>query len=123
MDQFVRVEKHRQGSNSAFPKSVKEGDAPSGKPELRIAESKKRTSLNSKDAKDATSTFDETCNEQIEDCLRLFDLNPRYGPFVGIDRMTRWNRAQKLGLNPPLNIKHMLEMDSTIKQRDGGHLW
>lgn len=27
-----------------------------------------------------------------------FDLDMRYGPFVGIDRLTRWKRAIKFGL-------------------------
>ncbi len=33
--------------------------------------------------------------------LRQFDLNPRFGPYQGMSRLTRWRRAAKFGLNPP----------------------
>ncbi|GAB6024042.1 DNA polymerase delta subunit 4 [Chamberlinius hualienensis] len=43
------------------------------------------------------------------DVLREFDLNLEYGPCIGITRMERWNRAQKLGLDPPLNVRQLIE--------------
>eukprot|EP00118_Oscarella_pearsei_P007978 m.40139 g.40139 ORF g.40139 m.40139 type:complete len:112 (+) comp32910_c0_seq3:90-425(+) len=46
------------------------------------------------------------------DCLALlkeFDHTLEYGPAAGITRLTRWNRAQKYGLNPPQRIKEILE--------------
>lgn len=42
--------------------------------------------------------------EQLEGILRKFDLNPRFGPFVGIDRLDRWERAERFGLNPHLQF-------------------
>eukprot|EP01071_Lankesteria_metandrocarpae_P006752 Lankesteria_metandrocarpae@DN4470_c0_g1_i2.p2 len=43
-----------------------------------------------------------------EDALYSFDLNSRYGPCVGITRSGRWQRASKLGLDPPPAIAHIL---------------
>ena len=40
--------------------------------------------------------------------LRRFDLDMRFGPFVGIDRVTRWERAARAGLSPPLCIRDII---------------
>ncbi|WVZ25110.1 hypothetical protein V8G54_003654 [Vigna mungo] len=48
------------------------------------------------------------CNES-EVVLRQFDLNMAYGPCVGIARLARWERAQRLGLNPPQEIESLLK--------------
>ena len=61
--------------------------------------------------------------EQLEDVLRQFDLNPRYGPFVGIDRMKRWERAEKFGLDPPPAVRKLLQSGNAIPQRYRGSLW
>lgn len=37
----------------------------------------------------------------LTDILRVFDMTAKYGPCVGISRLDRWKRAQKLGLEPP----------------------
>eukprot|EP00884_Botryococcus_braunii_P012091 jgi/Botrbrau1/20883/Bobra.0135s0014.2 len=42
--------------------------------------------------------------EDLDDKLRQFDLTSTYGPSLGISRIARWERAQKLGLNPPDDI-------------------
>lgn len=41
--------------------------------------------------------------------LRQFDMNMAYGPCLGIPRLARWERAQKLGLNPPKEIGDLLK--------------
>lgn len=41
--------------------------------------------------------------------LKQFDMNMRYGPCVGIKRSQRWNRAKKFNLNPPLEVKSILD--------------
>ena len=61
--------------------------------------------------------------EQLEDVLRQFDLNPRFGPFVGIDRLERWERADKFGLEPPPAIRKLLLSGNAIPQRHRGSLW
>lgn len=61
--------------------------------------------------------------EQSEDVLRMFDLNPRYGPFIGIDRIERWNRAQRFGLDPPTDVRQLLDRGIAIPQRESCSLW
>jgi len=41
--------------------------------------------------------------------LRKFDLNMRYGPATGVSRMERFERAQRLGLDPPSYIPSLLQ--------------
>ncbi|KAK8134418.1 DNA polymerase delta [Apiospora sp. TS-2023a] len=45
---------------------------------------------------------------QAEKVLRYFDVSSQYGPCVGISRMRRWQRADKLGLNPPPEVLAVL---------------
>ncbi|XXG97350.1 hypothetical protein Hte_003647 [Hypoxylon texense] len=45
---------------------------------------------------------------QAEKVLRYWDVSSQYGPCVGISRMKRWKRAEKLGLNPPLEVLAVL---------------
>lgn len=47
--------------------------------------------------------------------LRQFDLHPRYGPCMGIGRRFRWQRGCSLGLDPPAEIKEILD-DKTLEQ-------
>ncbi|CAG8559196.1 10817_t:CDS:2 [Acaulospora colombiana] len=44
----------------------------------------------------------------VEEILQKFDLDYKYGPCIGIRRLDRWERAQRLGLNPPVVIKELL---------------
>ncbi|RYO98154.1 hypothetical protein DL763_002395 [Monosporascus cannonballus] len=43
-----------------------------------------------------------------EKVLRYWDVSSQYGPCVGISRIKRWQRAQRLGLNPPLEVLAVL---------------
>ncbi|UNI19918.1 hypothetical protein JDV02_006061 [Purpureocillium takamizusanense] len=43
-----------------------------------------------------------------EKVLRYFDVSSQYGPCVGIGRMKRWQRAERLGLNPPIEVLAVL---------------
>ncbi|XP_020587869.1 DNA polymerase delta subunit 4 [Phalaenopsis equestris] len=47
-------------------------------------------------------------NEDSEEKLRQFDMEMRYGPCVGLSRLERWDRACSMGLNPPMEIGHLL---------------
>ncbi|GAB2293317.1 hypothetical protein Dimus_027519 [Dionaea muscipula] len=40
--------------------------------------------------------------------LRQFDMNMAYGPCIGINRLTRWERAHRMGLNPPREVEALL---------------
>ncbi|KAI2632210.1 hypothetical protein GGR54DRAFT_634975 [Hypoxylon sp. NC1633] len=44
-----------------------------------------------------------------ERVLRYWDVSSQYGPCVGISRMKRWQRADRLGLNPPLEVLAVLQ--------------
>ncbi|CBI26425.3 unnamed protein product, partial [Vitis vinifera] len=44
-----------------------------------------------------------------ETVLRQFDMNMAYGPCLGMSRLARWERAQRLGLNPPKEIETLLK--------------
>ncbi|KAI4310691.1 hypothetical protein MLD38_035648 [Melastoma candidum] len=44
-----------------------------------------------------------------EELLRDFDMNMAYGPCLGMSRAARWDRAQKLGLNPPKEVEVILK--------------
>ncbi|CAO2837438.1 unnamed protein product [Amaranthus hypochondriacus] len=44
-----------------------------------------------------------------EEVLRQFDMNATYGPCMGMSRLDRWNRAVKLGMNPPKEIETLLK--------------
>uniref|UniRef100_A0A6V3RNN7 DNA polymerase delta subunit 4 n=1 Tax=Lotharella globosa TaxID=91324 RepID=A0A6V3RNN7_9EUKA len=48
--------------------------------------------------------------EDVERRLKEFDMDATYGPCIGITRIKRWERANKFGLNPPMDIKDLLEM-------------
>jgi DNA polymerase delta subunit 4 len=52
----------------------------------------------------------------IKTILRDFDLSPRYGPCVGMTRMERYRRAEKMGLKPPVEVLRILETEEG--QRD-----
>ncbi|CAK7562398.1 MAG: hypothetical protein SEPTF4163_000241 [Sporothrix epigloea] len=39
-----------------------------------------------------------------EKVLRHFDVSSQYGPCVGITRKSRWMRAQRFGLAPPIEV-------------------
>lgn len=61
--------------------------------------------------------------------LKRFDLNYKYGPCTGLTRMERWDRALKLGLNPPpeipLLIHQLTEHERSEEKRKEVelHLW
>ncbi|KAI1767072.1 hypothetical protein GGR53DRAFT_463814 [Hypoxylon sp. FL1150] len=50
---------------------------------------------------------------QAEKILRYWDVSSQYGPCVGISRMKRWKRADKLGLNPPLEVLAVLQQEES----------
>jgi len=41
--------------------------------------------------------------------LRKFDMDPKFGPCVGLSRMDRWNRASRLGLDPPAYLLELMD--------------
>ncbi|ERM94801.1 DNA polymerase delta subunit 4 [Amborella trichopoda] len=47
--------------------------------------------------------------DQCEEVLRRFDMNMSYGPCIGLTRLERWERANKLGMNPPKDVETLLK--------------
>jgi len=47
--------------------------------------------------------------DNMEEVLRQFDMNMKYGPCIGVPRLERWERASKVGLDPPQQVKVFLE--------------
>ncbi|CAA7265148.1 unnamed protein product [Cyclocybe aegerita] len=45
---------------------------------------------------------------KIHEILRVFDDSYDYGPCVGMTRLERWQRAKKLGFNPPQEVYDIL---------------
>ncbi|OHF02380.1 DNA polymerase delta [Colletotrichum orchidophilum] len=43
-----------------------------------------------------------------ERVLRYFDVSSQYGPCIGLQRTKRWQRAERLGLNPPIEVLAVL---------------
>ncbi|KAK9949814.1 hypothetical protein M0R45_005344 [Rubus argutus] len=62
------------------------------------------TALISHGAPDLGDDYDEQ-----EELLRQFDLNMAYGPCLGITRLARWERACRLGMNPPKEVESLLK--------------
>ncbi|KAJ8128792.1 hypothetical protein O1611_g4840 [Lasiodiplodia mahajangana] len=50
-----------------------------------------------------------------EKILRYWDVSSQYGPCIGISRLKRWQRADRLGLNPPIEVLAVL-----TKEEDKG---
>uniref|UniRef100_A0A8D0GZJ6 DNA polymerase delta 4, accessory subunit n=1 Tax=Sphenodon punctatus TaxID=8508 RepID=A0A8D0GZJ6_SPHPU len=78
-------------------KTRKEGDG-----EIKEAQRSKPGSVQVK------STLGDTARPDQLEMLKQFDLSWEYGPCTGITRLQRWERAQLLGLNPPLTVREML---------------
>ncbi|KAH6645927.1 putative DNA polymerase delta subunit 4 [Truncatella angustata] len=59
-----------------------------------------------------------------EKVLRYFDVSNQYGPCVGIERMKRWQRADRLGLNPPVEVLAVLlkEEEKHTKDVETAHI-
>ncbi|ELK13278.1 DNA polymerase delta subunit 4 [Pteropus alecto] len=48
--------------------------------------------------------------EEVElELLRQFDLAWQYGPCTGITRLQRWQRAEQMGLEPPPEVRQVLQ--------------
>lgn len=55
-----------------------------------------------------------------EETLRAFDLNGKFGPCVNPTRLERWERAERLGLDPPKEVKALLEKFAAVPGKKTG---
>ncbi|KAK0639072.1 DNA polymerase delta, subunit 4-domain-containing protein [Cercophora newfieldiana] len=60
-------------------------------------------------------TADLTTGEKV---LRYFDVSSQYGPCIGMSRLKRWQRAEKLGLKPPIEVLAVLLREETAGNKD-----
>ncbi|MCJ1327089.1 hypothetical protein MMC10_003755 [Thelotrema lepadinum] len=51
--------------------------------------------------------------------LRHFDMSSQFGPSIGIPRTTRWKRANKLRLNPPIEVLAVLLKEEAADKKKG----
>ncbi|KFM24861.1 DNA polymerase delta subunit 4 [Auxenochlorella protothecoides] len=51
--------------------------------------------------------------EEVEALLRQFDMTSKYGPSMGVTRLERWERAVDLKLNPPKEVKELLDLPTS----------
>uniref|UniRef100_A0A452I092 DNA polymerase delta 4, accessory subunit n=1 Tax=Gopherus agassizii TaxID=38772 RepID=A0A452I092_9SAUR len=56
----------------------------------------------------AESPTDSSLHPAQLEMLKQFDLSWEYGPCTGITRLQRWERAESLGLSPPLVVRETL---------------
>ncbi|KAK3202929.1 hypothetical protein GRF29_154g1224063 [Pseudopithomyces chartarum] len=52
-----------------------------------------------------------------EKILRKFDMTAQFGPCTGIARLKRWQRAQRLGLEPPIEALAVLLQEQDTKDK------
>jgi hypothetical protein len=65
------------------------------------AEYEKFVKENKPDEKTMEAKFFELFSNDKNELLNFFDHCTWYGPFLDIQRMKRWQRAENLGLEPP----------------------
>lgn len=56
----------------------------------------------------SSSNIDEHLRKEELNRLRQFDMAWEFGPCIGITRLERWERAEKLGLQPPIDVKNVI---------------
>jgi len=58
---------------------------------------------------------------KVNRILHVFDNSHKYGPCVGVTRLERWERAQALGLNPPVEVHEILSTKQGIEEDEFKH--
>ncbi|CAM8976441.1 unnamed protein product [Rhodiola kirilowii] len=91
------------GSMESFYRQKKRGGISKSKAKALISSKKKASSASH------ASALGFELRDVHEDAIRQFDLNMRYGPCIGMSRLDRWERAKKLGMNPPQDIESHLK--------------
>lgn len=54
--------------------------------------------------------------DRVQQILRVFDLDPNYGPCMGMSRLERWQRAKDLDLDPPQEIHDILTTKQGVQE-------
>ncbi|KAJ5714677.1 uncharacterized protein N7483_011858 [Penicillium malachiteum] len=72
---------------------------------------------NQKEGKPKPVKVHESGLKLEEKILRNFDLTGHYGPCIGMSRLQRWHRAQRMGLNPPIEVLAVLLNGNETSER------
>ncbi|KAJ5718429.1 hypothetical protein N7488_004075 [Penicillium malachiteum] len=72
---------------------------------------------NQKEGKPKPVKVHESGLKLEEQILRNFDHTGEYGPCIGMSRLQRWRRAQRLGLKPPIEFLAVLLNGNEICER------
>ncbi|RGB37604.1 DNA polymerase delta, subunit 4-domain-containing protein [Rhizophagus diaphanus] len=49
---------------------------------------------------------------KLNKLLHAFDLNYKFGPCIGLTRLERWERAHRIGLDPPEEVRDVLTSEA-----------
>lgn len=109
MDKYVRVQKTIVKGNRMTPK--KDANVKSGEEKGHGQERGIQCWDDVTDEQTQFLDLSKIADDDKEGILRLFDVNARYGPFAGIDRVKRLHRARSWGLNPPILVCRLLESE------------
>lgn len=93
---MMQHQQHQPRVRDAFPQ-VKSDRGVGGKGGTRTAE----------EARNAAEGAPGVSGAE-EEMLRQFDLDLRFGPMLGLTRLERWERAEELGLRPPVAVRDVL---------------
>lgn len=89
--------------------------------QVPAAEKKAATRGSPKSA--AAALREAAAEEEVEQELRQFDLDSRFGPCAGASRLERWERAQKLGLQPPPNVPNLIRAHGGEASKFNINVW
>ncbi|XP_065900413.1 DNA polymerase delta subunit 4-like [Dysidea avara] len=59
------------------------------------------------EGKDEPTKVSDVLEDHLK-VLKSFDFEEKYGPRIGITRRCRWDRAKRLGLDPPIEVLDIL---------------
>ncbi|KAL2265327.1 hypothetical protein VTJ83DRAFT_6427 [Remersonia thermophila] len=108
-DKNVPVVKPQTPFGEAEARAAKLDDSDIAKYWKDIEASRRAKEVHKRNTEDLSTT---------EKVLRYFDVSSQYGPCVGITRIKRWQRAQRLGLNPPIEVLAVLLMEEAKGNSD-----
>lgn len=102
----------KQKDSSNKPRDIKKNTKTQTK--ISFSVSKQSITSQQKNTNDKRDKKTPTPNELEQ--LKQFDMDMKYGPFIGIRRMERFQRAKELQLDPPKNIKVILEAYNDVPE-------
>merc|ERR1712216_1047245 len=93
----------KKNIDQTFPSKRKAAAAAAGKSK------KEKTVDGSQLSVEATQACSDNFDAASQKILHEFDLTLKYGPTLGITRSERWDRAARLGMDPPEEVKSILD--------------